>query len=418
MGVVKSMYPDAFVPDDTDDSGFWSDDWTPAPQIEDEIADVPDHLDPRSENDWDAFGADSAKDDDPEAFASAVGSRDDASFRDEGSAEGTSMPPVSFGAAGSSSTSGNDAGPDRTRTRGAPDGRAAGSATSYKRHRLSELWGDMQDAERRGLRESMRDEGILNPDIWMLEGAVLDGWHRYLEARELNMLNALNFRRYEGDDPAGFVIRANAHRRHLTATQRTACVVKARDWRNPGGASGIHTEDVIRHDSDQQTPRVHWSESSDPVASATNEQIADEADSSVTTVKRVKRAERFDPNLGDALASGDISLNEAERQIKGDDHETKPPTRTERLQATISDLRIELREKVERIEDLEREIAFVKGESSRVSPTREKQFNDYRAHIRTLRASVAELQSKQAGEHRRAEWWKVQAKELGWEKQS
>jgi hypothetical protein len=56
--------------------------------------------------------------------------------------------------------------------------------------------------------------------IWLLNGKVLDGWHRYLACTELGI--AVQTREFTGDDVAAlaFVLSANLSRRHLDASQR------------------------------------------------------------------------------------------------------------------------------------------------------------------------------------------------------
>lgn len=79
--------------------------------------------------------------------------------------------------------------------------------------------GDALDA----LREDIRANGVLEPIVF-LDGKILDGRHRYTLAREL----LIEYPRveYNGDDPLGFVIAKNLHRRQLSESQRAMVATK------------------------------------------------------------------------------------------------------------------------------------------------------------------------------------------------
>ncbi len=72
------------------------------------------------------------------------------------------------------------------------------------RHPLSTVWGDMLHEDYQQLVASLRKGGE-SPTIVTLDGQVLDGWHRYLAAQEVGLTQKLI--EYQGNDPAGYVIR-------------------------------------------------------------------------------------------------------------------------------------------------------------------------------------------------------------------
>jgi ParB-like chromosome segregation protein Spo0J len=86
-----------------------------------------------------------------------------------------------------------------------------------KGHPYAELFPPMSDDEKHDLRESINKYGLLEP-IVTHEGMILDGCHRYRICVELGI--EPKFIPYEGDDPSGFVIARNLHRRHLEKSQR------------------------------------------------------------------------------------------------------------------------------------------------------------------------------------------------------
>lgn len=78
------------------------------------------------------------------------------------------------------------------------------------------------------LREDIRAHGVREPVVF-LGDAILDGRNRYMCARDLGM----EYPRveYGGDDPLGFVISHNLHRRHLTESQRASVAAKLANMR-------------------------------------------------------------------------------------------------------------------------------------------------------------------------------------------
>jgi hypothetical protein len=73
------------------------------------------------------------------------------------------------------------------------------------------------------LAQDIKDHGLLDP-IVLYEGQILDGRCRYLACQIASV--EPEFQDYVGDDPLGFVVSRNLHRRHLTESQRA--IVAAR----------------------------------------------------------------------------------------------------------------------------------------------------------------------------------------------
>ncbi len=70
------------------------------------------------------------------------------------------------------------------------------------------------DIERHGLREP----------IWMKNGKIVDGRHRWRACQELGI--KCDTKEFAGDDVEAFVMSANLHRRHLTNAQRRALIAR------------------------------------------------------------------------------------------------------------------------------------------------------------------------------------------------
>ena len=74
-----------------------------------------------------------------------------------------------------------------------------------------------KDIEQNGLRES----------IWLYQNKILDGRNRYRACVETG--TEATFKKYEGDDPLGFVVSLNLKRRHLDTNQRASVGAKLAD---------------------------------------------------------------------------------------------------------------------------------------------------------------------------------------------
>jgi hypothetical protein len=90
-------------------------------------------------------------------------------------------------------------------------------------HRYAETFPEMSAAEYDTLRDDIRAHGLAEP-ITVHEGKILDGRHRYRACLDLGLDPATE--PYRGDDPLGFVVSKNLHRRHLTDRQRAEIAAK------------------------------------------------------------------------------------------------------------------------------------------------------------------------------------------------
>ena len=147
----------------------------------------------------------------------------------------------------------------------------------------------------------------------------------------------------------------------------------------------------------------------------TVEDIAAEAGVSERTVQQVRSAERA--GLGEAVRSGELSPKAAAAQARGEPNLPKGPTPKERLEAQVDALQMEVQEKAQRIEALERDNRELKAQFSEYPHEREAVANEREAMISALRGSVNEWQTKHNDERRRANWWERQARSLGWKRE-
>lgn len=94
---------------------------------------------------------------------------------------------------------------------------------TYRNHPLAELYPTITNEEQDALTGDIQKNGLHNP-IWIHEGKILDGRHRYI-ACVMGDVKPI-FKEYEGKDPVGFVISQNDKRRHLNESQRALIAAK------------------------------------------------------------------------------------------------------------------------------------------------------------------------------------------------
>lgn len=159
-----------------------------------------------------------------------------------------------------------------------------------KQHPLSAAFPSMNDADFLALKDDIENNGQREP-IWILDGMVLDGWHRYRACAELGLKpKQFNF----GDgDPVEYVISHNLHRRHLTASQRAAAVVACAQWAPP-------------HRTKKVEPGSTFS---------TNGAMAKAAGTTVRTITDAKVAHKA--GLGEAVKEGAVTAKEGAKIARG-----------------------------------------------------------------------------------------------------
>lgn len=96
-------------------------------------------------------------------------------------------------------------------------------------HPLSEIFPLLPDAELSALADDIKAHGLREP-IWLYESQILDGRNRW-RACELAGIAERPTRQYDGDDPVGFVVSLNLHRRHLSESQRASVAAEIENMR-------------------------------------------------------------------------------------------------------------------------------------------------------------------------------------------
>lgn len=159
-------------------------------------------------------------------------------------------------------------------------------------HEYANLFPMMQQPDLMRLSEDIKERGQ-SDRIVTLDGKILDGRNRY----QACLINGITpeFQQYAGNDPLGFVISHNLHRRHLDESQRGMVAAKLANL-NVGNPNLNTSNDVI---------------------GVSQTQVADMLNVSVPTVQRAKKVIKDGiPELQDMVDSGEVSAAAASEIAK------------------------------------------------------------------------------------------------------
>jgi len=169
--------------------------------------------------------------------------------------------------------------------------------TELKPHPIAQCFPKLDKADFAKMVASVKAHGMADP-IWLYEGMILDGRHRYHACIRAGA--GFQTREYRGDDPVGFAVAINDNRRHYTAGQKAAvasALAALPQGQRPRQMGGVPT---IR-------------------------EAAGKVGVSVDSVKKLRRVEAASPATAKAVADGKISLNRAERIVEEKAKPTAPP---------------------------------------------------------------------------------------------
>ena len=94
---------------------------------------------------------------------------------------------------------------------------------TYDFHRYANIFPLLEGEAFERLAADILDNGLIEPVV-LYDGAILDGRNRYRACQHVGV--PARFVEYDGDNPLGFVISKNRHRRHLTSSQLAAIAVQ------------------------------------------------------------------------------------------------------------------------------------------------------------------------------------------------
>jgi N6-adenosine-specific RNA methylase IME4 len=115
-------------------------------------------------------------------------------------------------------------------------------------HPLADLFPMMSDDDFARFADDVADRGQREA-IVLLDGKILDGRNRFKACEKWGLVAETC--EFEGDDPLGFVLSKNLHRRHLTESQRAMVAAGLVDWetginQHSGGAANLPTREAGR----------------------------------------------------------------------------------------------------------------------------------------------------------------------------
>ena len=148
----------------------------------------------------------------------------------------------------------------------------------------------MQADEYQALHDSIMEIGVQNP-ITLLDGMVIDGWHRYTVANELGMdCPTVEL----GDvDPRDFVLAQNKARRHVTQAQLAMATTAVYAWKPLG--TNQHAGSALSAE-----------------APKSNKELAAIAGVGVRTIEQAKAVQtKAAPEVVEAVKAGEIGLPKA-----------------------------------------------------------------------------------------------------------
>ena len=95
---------------------------------------------------------------------------------------------------------------------------------------LSEIWGDLSEADRAGLLADIRAHGVRQPALVNLDkGSVVDGWHRYQVAALAGVeCPAIDVSGWPAEEVEAAVQSANRHRRHSSRKELLEAMARQR----------------------------------------------------------------------------------------------------------------------------------------------------------------------------------------------
>lgn len=215
----------------------------------------------------------------------------------------------------------------------------------YSRHRLSSMFPDLKPEEHCALAESVKRDGLLEA-IWLYEGEILDGWHRYQACLEVGV--EPRFREYEGDAPASFVLSQQQARRNWSSSQAAAVADalepdlaeearrRMKTGKDVSGQSGGRGK--IRNprqsideglSSAGACPATLGRDHQREKAGRSDEQAAKAVGTNRTHLRNFRDIKSQDPELAGKIRTGEMDIPRAKRILRERDAAEK--RRTERI---------------------------------------------------------------------------------------
>lgn len=197
---------------------------------------------------------------------------------------------------------------------------------SYDFHRYANIFPLMEGEAFERLAADILDNGLIEPVV-LYDGAILDGRNRYRACQHVGV--PARFVEYDGDNPLGFVISKNRHRRHLTSSQLAAIAVQQEE---------LMTELAAEARARQLSTLKQMSAGGAPVTETfperangeARERVADIFGTNPRYIDDAKRLKEAAPDLLQQVAIGELTIPEAKREHQ---HRERQERRAEILEA-------------------------------------------------------------------------------------
>ena len=160
-------------------------------------------------------------------------------------------------------------------------------------HPLCTLFPRMSGYEYDCLKLDIKQNGLRTP-ITTYNGMILDGGNRYQACVDLGIRPM--FEEFVGEAIGSFVLTSNLHRRHLSPAQSAAIVASVQDW---GSAQLVGKPKCATNSTLADTTKSRSNQSG----------------ASVATQRKADAVAKASPELAGKVARGEISLNDATREV-------------------------------------------------------------------------------------------------------
>lgn len=194
---------------------------------------------------------------------------------------------------------------------------------TYDFHRYANIFPLMEGEAFERLAADILDNGLIEPVV-LYDGAILDGRNRYRACQHVGV--PARFVEYDGDNPLGFVISKNRHRRHLTSSQLAAIAVQQEE---------LMTELAAEARARKLSTLKQMSAGGAPVTETfperangeARERVADIFGTNPRYIDDAKRLKEAAPDLLQQVAIGELTIPEAKREHQ---HRERQERRAER----------------------------------------------------------------------------------------
>ena len=167
-----------------------------------------------------------------------------------------------------------------------------GTVAELDAHPLAEMFPLMDHESITALADDIKQHG-LNQPILIHEGLILDGRNRF-KACQLAGVDPV-FDNYQGNDPLGYVLSLNLHRRHLTPSQQAALAAEIANLSRGGDRKS------------DQTAKLRFD--------ITQSEAAEKLNVSERYVTEAKKIQRESPEHFEQIKNGHKSISQVKREL-------------------------------------------------------------------------------------------------------